>query len=144
MSPDPPTPDSGVDVGVSPSPPSSVESLSPEQRDRMAKKKFEAESKRIAVMVGASLGASWLEALFNEFKKPYIKEVCMQWYMFTILSIRPFFSLVADGICKRTEKAAHYLSTTTRCVQLDTVMPNTKGTYHQVHLPMCMYDGSGH
>ena len=78
---DPPTPDSGVDVGVSPSPPSSVESLSPEQRDRMAAKKFEAESKRVVAMVGASLGSSWLKALLDEFKKPYIKEVCMQQYM---------------------------------------------------------------
>ena len=43
----------------------------------MAVNKLEAESKRIATMVGAEkLGTSWVKALLSEFKKPYIKEVC--------------------------------------------------------------------
>ena len=69
-----PTPEEG---GVSPSPTTrNIENLSPEQKDRIAAKKLEAESKRIVATVGAEkLGPSWLKALLSEFKKPYIKEV---------------------------------------------------------------------
>ena len=62
----PPTPDSLNEA----------ESLSPEQKERMAQKKLEAETKRIAATVGTEkLGPSWVKALLSEFKKPYIKEV---------------------------------------------------------------------
>ena len=65
----PPTPDSLNEAG-------GAEGLSPEQKERMALKKFEAETKRIAVAVGTEkLGPSWIKALLSEFKKPYIKEV---------------------------------------------------------------------
>ena len=50
--------------------------LSPEQKERIAGNKLEAESKRLAASVGAEkLGLSWVKALLSEFKKPYIKEV---------------------------------------------------------------------
>ena len=65
----PPTPDSLKEAG-------GAESLSAEQKERMALKKFEAETKRIAAAVGTEkLGPSWIKALLSEFKKPYIKEV---------------------------------------------------------------------
>ena len=65
----PPTPDSlnGAE---------GAQSMSPEQKERMALKKLEAETKRIAATVGTEkLGPSWIKALLSEFKKPYIKEV---------------------------------------------------------------------
>ena len=62
--------DSSIKGGVSES------LLSPEQKERIATKKLEAESKRVAALVGAEkLGPSWVEALLSEFKKSYIKEV---------------------------------------------------------------------
>lgn len=67
----PPTPDSLSGTGAG-----EAESLSPEQKERMAVKKLEAETKRIAAAVGTEkLGPSWIKALLSEFKKPYIKEV---------------------------------------------------------------------
>lgn len=60
---------------TSPSPAVAAE-VSPEQKERMATKKLEAEAKRVAATVGAEkLGLSWVKALLTEFKKPYIKEV---------------------------------------------------------------------
>lgn len=70
LSSSPPTPGVGEGGAL-------VDDLSPEQKERMAVSKLEAESRRIAAMVGAEkLGSSWVKALLSEFKKPYIKEVC--------------------------------------------------------------------
>jgi hypothetical protein len=75
----PPTPDSLSEAG-------GAESLSPEQKERMALKKLEAETKRIAAVVGTEkLGPSWIKALLSEFKKPYIKEVHAIMFIINVL-----------------------------------------------------------
>ena len=60
-------------VSSSPEP---LTSLSQEQKDHIEKKKVEAEGRQLAKKFGAKeIGASWVQALLAEFKKPYIQEV---------------------------------------------------------------------
>lgn len=52
---------------------------SPPKKLSMERRKLEAMAKRLSKKFGAEeIGASWFEALFEEFKKPYIQEV-IEW-----------------------------------------------------------------
>lgn len=60
---------------VTPSP-EPMSPLSQEQKLHMEQNKLQAECKLIAKRFGADqLGLSWMEALRNEFKKPYMQQV---------------------------------------------------------------------
>lgn len=51
-------------------------SLTAEQKDELARKKLEAETKLLSKKLGVdNLDSSWVEALYLEFKKPYFTEV---------------------------------------------------------------------
>ena len=84
-SPKKPLPDDSSNSKLSSTPPPSGSppgsgDISPEQRERMENSKLEAEAKIIAKKFGSEkLGLSWMKALLNELKKPYMQEAsyCM-------------------------------------------------------------------
>lgn len=56
--------------------PKDDDGLTAEQKDEVAHKKLEAETKLLSKKLGVdNLDCSWVEALYLEFKKPYFTEV---------------------------------------------------------------------